>query len=66
MIKGKRVLVILYNILYVFDIGINLLSINKLLDIDIVIAFYKAKYILIKNNLILIDTRNRDLFFLDL
>ena len=58
--------VILYNVLYVFDISVNLLSIDKLLDIDIAVAFYKVEYILIKNDLMLIGTRNRNLFFLDL
>ena len=47
--------------------NINLLSVDKLLNIDIVVAFHKIDYILaIDNNLILIDTRNRDLFFLNL
>ena len=58
--------VTLRNVLYVFDMGVNLLSIDKLLNFDIAISFYKIEYILIKNDLKLIDTRNRDLFFLNL
>ena len=58
--------VFLVNVLYILDIRINLLSVKKLLDIDIVVVFQKINYSLIKNNLKLIDTRNRDLFFLNL
>ena len=56
----------IFNILYVFDINVNLLLIKKLLNINIEIVFYKKDYILIQNNITLIDTRNRDLFFLNL
>ena len=56
----------LVNILYIFDIRINLLSVDKLLNIDIVVVFQKIDYSLIKNNLKLISIRNRDLFFLNL
>ena len=48
------------------DMSVNLLSIDKLLNFDIVIFFYKIEYTLIKNDLKLIDTRNRDFFFLNL
>ena len=66
MIRGECVTVTLRNVLYVFDMGVNLLSIDKLLDFDIAVFFYKIEYTLIKNDLKLIDTRNRDLFFLNL
>ena len=66
VIREECVTVILRNVLYVFDMGVNLLSIDKLLNFDIAISFYKIEYILIKNDLKLIDTRNRDLFFLNL
>ena len=46
--------------------NINLLFIEKLLDIDIKIIFYKIDYTLIKNNLEFINIYNRDLFFLNL
>ena len=46
--------------------NINLLFINKLLNINIIINFYKINYALIKDNLKLINTYNRDLFFLNL
>ena len=49
-----------------FNINVNLLSIKKFLNVDIEIVFYKKDYILIQNNIILINTRNRDLFFLNL
>ena len=48
------------------DMNVNLLSIDKLLNFDIAVFFYKIEYTLIKNDLKLIDTRNRDLFFLNL
>ena len=48
------------------DINVNHLSIKKLLNVDIEITFYKKSYVLIQNNITLIDTRNRDLFFLNL
>ena len=48
-----------------FDINVNLLLIKKLLNIDIKIIFHKKDYILIQNNITLIDTRNRDLFFFE-
>ena len=58
--------VTLRNVLYMFDMSVNLLSIDKLLDFDIAVSFYKIEYTLIKDDLKLIDTRNRDLFFLNL
>ena len=48
------------------DMSVNLLLIKIFLNIDIKIVFYKKDYILIQNNITLIDTRNRDLFFLNL
>ena len=53
--------------LYIFNININLLFIDKFLNIDIVVTFYKIDCILaINKNFIFIDTRNRNLFFLNL
>ena len=66
VIRRECVTVTLRNILYVLDISVNLLSIDKLLNFDIAIFFYKTECTLIKNDLKLIDTRNRDLFFLNL
>ena len=65
-INNKRVILTIFNVLHMFDININLLSIKKLLNVDIEIVFYKKNYVLIQNNITLIDTRNRDLFFLNL
>ena len=56
----------IFNVLHVLDMSVNFLSIKKFLDVDIEVVFYKKNYILIQNNIILIDTRNRDLFFLNL
>ena len=66
VIREECVTVTLRNILYIFDMNVNLLSVDKLLNFDIAIFFYKIECILIKNDLKLIDTRNRDLFFLNL
>ena len=66
VIREECVTVILRNILYMLDMSVNLLSIDKLLNFDIAIFFHKIEYTLIKNDLKLIDTRNRDLFFLNL
>ena len=66
VIRRECITVILRNILYMLDMNVNLLSIDKLLNFDIAVSFYKIKCTLIKNNLKLIDTRNRDLFFLNL
>ena len=66
VIKRECVTVTLRNILYMLDMSVNLLSIDKLLNFDIAIFFHKIEYTLIKNDLKLIDTRNRDLFFLNL
>ena len=66
VIKEECITVTLRNVLYILDINVNLLSIDKLLNFDIAISFYKIEYTLIKNDLKLIDTRNRDLFFLNL
>ena len=65
-VNNKRVILMIFNVLYVFDINVNLLSIKKLLNINIKIIFHKKNYALIQNNITLIDTRNRDLFFLNL
>ena len=65
-VNDKRIILMILNVLHVFNININLLSIKKLLNIDIKIVFYKKDYALIQNNITLIDTRNRDLFFLNL
>ena len=66
MIREECVTVTLRNVLYILDIDVNLLSVDKLLNFDIAIFFHKIECILIKNDLKLIDTRNRDLFFLNL
>ena len=58
--------VFLINILHIPDMGINLLSVDKLLDADIAVAFQKIDYSLIKSDLKLTGIRNRDLFFLNL
>ena len=65
-INNKRVILMIFNILHIFNINVNLLLIKKLLNVDIKVAFYKKDYVLIQNNITLIDTRNRDLFFLNL
>ena len=46
--------------------SVNFLSIKKLLNIDIEVVFHKKDYVLTQNNITLINTRNRDLFFLNL
>ena len=66
VIREECVIVTLRNVLYVLDMSVNLLSIDKLLNFDIAVFFHKIECILIKNDLKLIDTRNRDLFFLNL
>ena len=66
VIREECVTVTLRNVLYVLDMNVNLLSIDKLLNFDIAVFFHKTECILIKNDLKLIDTRNRDLFFLNL
>ena len=48
------------------DISVNLLFIDKLLNADIRISFYKTGYTLIKDDTILIDIYYYNLFFLDL
>ena len=48
------------------EIDVNLLFIRKLLNINIKINFYKSECTLIKNNVILINTRYYNLFFLNL
>ena len=65
-INNKRIILTIFNILHVFNINVNLLSIKKLLNINIEIVFYKKNYALIQNNITLINTRNRDFFFLNL
>ena len=37
----------IFNVLHVLDMSINFLSIKKLLNVDIKVAFYKKDYILI-------------------
>ena len=64
-INDKRVILTIFNILYMLDMSVNFLSIKKLLNVDIEVVFHKKDYALIQNNIILIDTRNRDLFFLN-
>ena len=66
LVNSKCVEVSLVNVLHMPDIGVNLLSVDKLLDTDIAVAFQKAGCFLIKGDLKLTSTRNRDLFFLDL
>ena len=56
----------IFNVLHIFDINVNFLSIKKFLNINIEIIFYKKDYVLIQDNITLIDTRNRDFFFLNL
>ena len=65
-VQGKRVGVTLLNVLHVPDMGVNLLSVGKLLDADIAVGFHKTGCALTKDDLKLTGTRNRDLFFLDL
>ena len=66
VIREECVTVTLRNVLYVLDMSVNLLSIDKLLNFDIAVFFYKTECTLTKNDLKLIDTRNRDFFFLNL
>ena len=65
-INNKRVILTIFNVLHIPDINVNLLLIKKFLNVDIKIVFHKKNYVLIQNNITLIDTRNRDLFFLNL
>lgn len=65
-VQGKCVTITLPNVLHVPDMGVNLLSVGKLLDADIDVAFQKTGCTLTKDDLKLTGTRNRDLFFLDL
>ena len=53
----------IFNVLYMLDISVNLLSIKKFLNVDIKVIFYKKDYALTQSNITLIDTRNCDLFF---
>ena len=62
-VNNKRVILTIFNVLHVFDISVNLLSIKKLLNVNIKVVFYKKDYALIQNNITLINTRNHDLFF---
>ena len=55
----------IFNVLHVLDISVNFLLIKKFLNVDIKIIFYKKNYVLIQNNIKLINTRNRDFFFLN-
>ena len=65
-VQGICVTITLLNALHVLDMGVNLLSVGKLLDANTVIAFHKTGCTLAKDDLELTGTRNRDLFFLDL
>ena len=65
-VNDKRVTLTIPNVLHVPDMGVNLLSVGKLLNVDIEVAFYKKDCALIQGNITLIGTRNRDLFFLNL
>ena len=56
----------IFNVLHIFDINVNLFSIKKLLNINIKIVFYKKDYVLIQDNITLIDIQNHNLFFLNL
>ena len=40
-VNNKRVILTIFNVLYVFDINVNLLSIKKLLNVDIKVVFHK-------------------------
>ena len=44
-INNKRVILTIFNILYVFDMNVNFLSIKKFLNVNIKIAFYKKDYV---------------------
>ena len=46
-INNKRVILTIFNVLYVFDMSVNLLWIEKLLNVDIKVVFYKKDYALI-------------------
>ena len=46
-VNNKRVILIILNVLYVFDMSVNLLSIKKLLNVDIEIVFHKKDCVLI-------------------
>ena len=46
-INDKRVILTIFNVLYVLDMNVNLLSIKKLLNVDIEIIFHKKDYVLI-------------------
>ena len=65
LFKINALLLLFFNVLYIFNININFLFINKFFDIDIVIIFYKIDYNFIKNDLKFINIYNRDLFFLN-
>ena len=66
LVNNKCVKVSLINVLHILDMKVNLFFVDKLLDVDIAVAFQKINYSLIKNNLKLTSTRNWDLFFLNL
>ena len=46
-VNDKRVILTIFNILHMFDMSVNLLSIKKLLNVDIEIVFHKKDYALI-------------------
>ena len=46
-VNNKRVILTILNVLHVFNINVNFLSIKKLLNIDIKVIFHKKDYILI-------------------
>ena len=46
-INDKRVILTIFNILHVFNMSVNLLSIKKFLNVDIKVVFHKKNYVLI-------------------
>ena len=62
-VNDKRVILTIFNVLHVFNMNVNLLSIKKFLNINIKIVFHKKNCVLIQNNITLINIRNRDFFF---
>ena len=46
-VNDKRVILMIFNVLYVLDMSVNLLLIKKLLNIDIKVVFYEKNYVLI-------------------
>ena len=46
-VNNKRVILMIFNVLYMLDINVNFLLIKKILNVNIEIIFYKKDYILI-------------------